>query len=120
MTGYVKSSKSSSLLLNRVRLGVIYTLLSIWALIVIFPFYFMILTSVKSYGSYNAEFIPKLFTLTPTLENYLSAFSEIQLGKYLLNTLIFTVGTTVIMLIVTVLAAFAFARINFKGQTCRH
>ena len=116
MTGYVKSGKSKSAVFNRVRLGAVYTLLSIWALIVIFPFYFMILTSVKSYGSYNAEFIPKLFTLTPTLENYLSAFSEIQLGKYLLNTLLFTVGTTLIMLIVTVLAAFAFARINFKGK----
>ena len=50
---------------------IIYLFLGIWALIVLFPFYWMILTSVKSYGSYNSEFIPKLYTLSPTLQNYL-------------------------------------------------
>ena len=44
-----------------------YIFLSFWALVVLFPFYWMLLTSVKSYGSYNAEHIPKLFTLSPTL-----------------------------------------------------
>ena len=45
-----------------------YTLLTIWALLVLFPFYWMILTSVKSYGAYNSEYIPKFFTLSPTLQ----------------------------------------------------
>ena len=93
-----------------------YGLLVFWGLMVLFPFYWMLLTSVKSYGSYNAEYIPKLFTLSPTLENYLSAFRAVPLGRYFLNTVIFTVVTTGIMLIVTVLAAFAFARLNFRGK----
>jgi len=95
---------------------VVYLLLGIWALFVLFPFYWMILTSVKSYGSYNAEFIPKMFTLSPTFDNYMSAFSGVPLGKYLINTVIFTVITTALMLVVIIPAAFAFARLNFKGK----
>ena len=98
------------------RKTAVYGLLIFWGLMVLFPFYWMLLTSVKSYGSYNAEYIPKLFTLRPTLENYASAFQAVPLGRYFLNTVIFTVITTGIMLIVTVLAAFAFARLNFRGK----
>ena len=54
----------------------LYAFLGIMALIVLFPFYWMILTSVKGYGAYNSEYIPKLFTLSPTLENYLEAYKE--------------------------------------------
>lgn len=91
-------------------------ILTLWALIVLFPFYWMLLTSVKSYGSYNSEYIPKLFTLHPTLENYGSAFSQVPLGRYFLNTFVFTVITTALMLFVTVLAAFAFSRLQFRGK----
>ena len=91
-------------------------LLTIWALVVLFPFYWMLLSSVKSYSAYNAEFIPRLYTLAPTFENYVEAFTAVPLAKYFLNTLIFTIGTTAIMMIVTVLAAFAFARLNFRGR----
>ena len=101
---------------NTVGKTLTYTLLTVWGLLVLFPFYWMILSSVKSYGAYNAEFIPQLFTLSPTLENYVTAFTDVPLGIYFLNTLIFTVATTFIMLIVTVLAAFAFSRLNFKGK----
>ena len=96
--------------------AVIYTLLVIWALIVLFPFYWMILTSVKEYGDYNAEFIPKFFTLAPTLQNYIDAFTLVSLGKYFLNTLIFTLMTTALMLFITIPSAFAFSRLNFKGK----
>ncbi len=95
---------------------IVYALLSIWALLVLFPFYWMLLTSVKTYSSYNSEFIPKLFTLAPTMQNYLDAFTAVPLGDYFLNTLIFTLSTTAIMLVVTVLAAFAFSRLNFRGK----
>lgn len=94
----------------------IYTLLVLWGLIVLFPFYWMVLTSVKSYGSYNAEQIPSFFTLSPTLQNYVDAFTAVSLGRYLLNTLIFTLITTAVMLVVITLAAFAFARLDFKGK----
>lgn len=93
-----------------------YTGLGFWALIVLFPFYWMILTSFKSYGSYNAESTPKFFPTSPTLENYDTAFTAVPLGDYFLNTLIFTLLTTAIMLAVTILAAFAFARLDFKGK----
>ena len=96
--------------------GVVYALLGIWALIVLFPFYWMVLTSVKSYSAYNSEFIPQLFTLSPTLQNYLDAFTQVPLADYFLNTVIFTLATTALMLVVTVLAAFAFSRMNFKGR----
>ena len=94
----------------------VYALLIFWALMVLFPFYWMLLTSVKSYGSYNAEYVPKLFTLSPTLQNYVDAFRAVPLARYFLNTVIFTLLTTGIMLVVTVLAAFAFARLNFRGK----
>ena len=93
-----------------------YVLLSLWALMVLFPFYWMILTSVKSYSSYNSEYYPKFYTLSPTLQNYVDAFTTAPLGDYFINTIIFTVITTAIMLVVTVLAAFAFARLEFKGK----
>ena len=93
-----------------------YTLLTFWAVLVLFPFYWMVLTSVKSYGAYNSEWIPQLYTLSPTLQNYRDAFTAVPLAGYFTNTIVFTVITTALMLIVTVLAAFAFARLNFKGK----
>ena len=99
-----------------IYLALIGLVLVVWAVLVLFPFYWMLLTSVKSYGSYNSEFIPKLFTLSPTLENYASAFSQVPLAGYFLNTAIFTVITTALMLFVTVLAAFAFSRLQFPGR----
>lgn len=101
---------------KKVTNGIIYGLLGVWAVIVLFPFYWMILTSVKSYGSYNSEHIPSFFTLSPTLQNYVDAFTTVSLGRYLWNTLLFTVITTAIMMVVITLAAFAFARLDFKGK----
>ena len=101
---------------NKIFKGFVYAFLVVWALIVLFPFYWMILSSVKSYGDYNAEFIPQFIAKNPTMENYTSAFSAVPLGKYLINTVIFALGTTAIMLVVTVLASFAFARLEFKGK----
>ena len=94
----------------------VYTMLVIWALLVLFPFYWMILTSVKSYAAYNTEFIPKFFTLSPTFQNYIDAFTAVSLGKYFVNTIIFTLSTTAIMMAVIIPAAFAFARLNFRGK----
>lgn len=96
--------------------GVTYGCLTIWAIVVLFPFYWMLLTSVKSYSTYNSEYIPQLFTLSPTLQNYVDAFTTVPLADYFVNTLIFTVATTAIMLFVTILAAFAFARLEFRGK----
>ena len=110
--------KNFKLSKKNVKTGITVALLGIWALIVLFPFYFMIITSLKSYGGFNSEMdiISKLFVTSPTFESYVTAFSAVDLAKYFANTLVFTLVTTGIMLIVTVLASYGFARINFKGK----
>lgn len=95
---------------------IVYAFLFLWAVIVLFPFYWMVLTSVKSYGAYNSEYIPRFYTLSPTLQNYADAFTTVSLGRYLMNTAIFTAVTTALMLVVITLAAFAFARLTFRGK----
>lgn len=115
MTDYQKIEKSAKA--RKVTGNVItYILLVFWAIIVLFPFYWMVLTSVKSYSAYNSEYVPEFFTLSPTLQNYADAFTAVPLLKYLLNTAVFTVITTAVMLVVITLAAFAFARLDFKGK----
>lgn len=96
--------------------AVVYALLTVWAVVVLFPFYWMILTSLKSYSSYNAEYVPKLYAAHPTLRNYADAFTQVPLGRYFLNSIVFTLATTAIMLTVTILAAYAFARLRFRGK----
>ena len=114
-TDYIKIEKNARMRKKTVRV-ITYIQLVLWAVIVLFPFYWMILTSVKSYGAYNSENIPQFFTLSPTLENYGAAFAELPLGKYLLNPTLFTLATTAIMLAVITFAAFAFARLEFWGK----
>ncbi len=101
---------------NGIFKGVIYAFLSFWALFVLFPFYWMVLTSFKSYATYNSEFIPKFYLTSPTFENYIEAFTAVPLFTYFMNTVIFTVITVSLMLLVTVPASFAFARLEFKGK----
>ena len=101
---------------KRVMNVITYALLVLWAVVVLFPFYYMILTSIKSYSAYNSEYVPKLYTLSPTLQNYMDAFTAVPLARYFSNTVLFTVVTTAVMLAVIVLAAFAFARLEFKGK----
>ena len=108
----MRSRKISNIILNVVK----YFFLGFWGLIVLFPFYWMIISSLKSYGAYNSEYIPKFFAANPTLENYRSAFTTVDLGGYFFNTVIFALVTTAIMLVVITLAAFAFARLEFKGK----
>ena len=116
MTGEFTRIERAERRRNRVRGALTYALLTFWALVVLFPFYWMILTSLKSYGAYNSEYTPRFFTLSPTLQNYADAFTAAPLGRYLVNTLIFTVITTAAMLIVITLAAYAFARFEFRGK----
>ena len=107
----MKQKKSSI-----VKKIIIYSGLGLWAVMVLFPFYWMVLTSLKSYSSYNSEYIPKLFVADPAFQNYADAFTTVPLGRYLINTLIFTAVTTFVMLFVITLAAFAFARLDFRGK----
>lgn len=115
MIDYGKIEKTAKVRKTTVNV-ITYVLLVFWAVIVLFPFYWMILTSVKSYSAYNSEYIPKFFTLSPTVQNYVDAFTIVPLGRYFINTAVFTVVTTAVMLVVITLAAFAFARLEFKGK----
>ena len=94
----------------------VWLLLAVWAVVVLFPFYWMVLTSVKKTSTYNNETVPKIIAEDPTLENYGKAFTEVSLGRYFGNTLIFTAATTGLMMLVTMPAAFAFARLEFRGK----
>ena len=107
-----KKKESRHLILKTITI----ILLIIWALMVIFPFYYMIITSLKSLAVFNGEYIPTLYVTNPVLDNYRSAFEMVHLGKYMLNTAVFAVITTILMVVVSTLAAFGFARIKFKGR----
>ena len=89
---------------------VIYTLLTLWAIVVLFPFYWMLLTSVKSYSSYNSEYVPKLFTLSPTLQNYADAFTAVPLAKYFANTFLFTIITEEVFLSIMITIGLIFSQ----------
>ncbi|MBR5754398.1 MAG: carbohydrate ABC transporter permease [Erysipelotrichaceae bacterium] len=112
----IKELERQSKRRNAAWTAAVFALLIFWAVIVLFPFYWMVLTSLKSYGSYNAEYIPKFYTLSPTIENYIKAFTAVPLARYFTNTIIFTIVTTLLMMIVVVLSAFAFSRLEFKGK----
>ena len=118
MEQHMDFEKKQKAAARRGRIGKFFTyfFLSVWALIVLFPFYWMLLTSVKSYGAYNAEHVPAFFTLSPTLQNYKDAFTTVPLLGYLINTVIFTLATTALMVLVSTLAAYAFARLRFRGK----
>ena len=114
--GYFSKVKRKSETKGKIGKVVVYSLLIFWALVVLFPFYWMVLSSIKSYGEYSSEYIPKFYSSSPTFQNYVQAFTAVPLGKYFLNTLLYTVITTSLMLIVSILAAFSFARLDFKGK----
>ena len=112
----IKELKRKSTRSNVIWTVFVFVLLTIWSIIVLFPFYWMVLTSFKSYASYNSEYIPRFFTLHPTIANYIQAFTAVPLTRYINNTVIFTLITTILMMIVAVLAAFSFSRLDFKGK----
>lgn len=94
----------------------LYVFLVLCAVAVLFPFYWMLLTSFKTQGAYNSEAVPKFYTLAPTFANYKEAFTAVPLLRYFFNTMLFTVLTTAAMMVVIIPAAFAFARMSFPGR----
>jgi len=92
-----------------------YTFLIIMALIVLFPFYWMIISSLKSLDEYRMN-VPTFFPQKIMWYNYVEAFNTANLGRLFMNTVFVGVVSTVLSLIITVLSAFAFARLEFKGR----
>ncbi len=97
----------------------LYTFLVLMALIIIFPFYFMLISSVKSLEEYKEPIVSFAQTLWPRrviLYNYVEAFKTANLGRLFLNTMYVGIVSTLLSLVITVLTAFAFARLEFKGK----
>ena len=103
------------------RLGVIlgktgvYAFLLLIALIVLFPFYWMILSSLKSLYEYKLS-KPTFWPQQVLLSNYTEAFTAANLGKLFLNTAYVGIVSTLLSLFITIITAFAFARLQFKGK----
>ncbi len=93
----------------------LYTFLGIMALIIVFPFYWMIISSLKSTVEYRLP-VPTLFPQDIMWSNYVEAFSAANLGRLFLNTVFVGIVSTILSLVITVLSAFAFARLEFKGK----
>lgn len=93
----------------------LYAFLIFMALIVLFPFYWMIISSLKSLEEYRLA-VPTLWPRTILFKNYADAFVTAKLGRLFLNTLFVGVVSTLLSLVITVLSAFAFARLEFKGK----
>ena len=93
----------------------LYLFLFAMALIIIFPFYWMLISSVKSLNEYRLS-IPTLFPRKILWGNYIEAFNQANLGTLFTNTLYVGLVSTLLSLVITVLSAFAFARLEFKGK----
>lgn len=94
----------------------LYAFLTLMAVTVLFPFYFMLISSVKTMGEYN-QMTPTLWPQQFQWSNYALAFTgDLHLGQLFLNTVIVGVVSTLLSLVVTVLSAYAFARLDFKGK----
>jgi len=93
----------------------VYVFLIAMALIVLFPFYWMLISSVKSVDEYRLS-VPTLFPREILWSNYIEAFNQANLGRLFMNTLYVGIVSTLLSLVITVLSAFAFARLEFKGK----
>ena len=93
----------------------LYVFLLLMALIVLFPFYWMIISSLKSLMEYR-ESVPTFFPRKVIFSNYAQAFTSANLGRLFMNTLYVGVVSTILSLVITILSAFAFARLEFKGK----
>ena len=93
----------------------LYLFLGIMALIIVFPFYWMIISSLKDMTEYRLT-IPTLFPQRIIWYNYVEAFTAANLGRLFANTVIVGLVSTALSLVITVLSAFAFARLEFKGK----
>ena len=102
----------------------LYLFLGVMALIVLFPFYYMLAISVKEFDEYyligknyqNLTELQQLYPQTLAWHNYADAFKAGALDRLFLNTMYVGIISTILSLVITVLSAFAFARLEFKGK----
>ena len=111
----VKEAKRSARIGKIISTTITYTFLILLAIIVLFPFYWMINSSLKSLQEYKLS-NPTFWPNEVHFENYINAYNTANLGRLFINTVIVGVVSTILSLVITVLSAFAFARLEFKGR----
>jgi len=115
---HAKDMQKVSILQKGMKLLVLlgtYLFLSVMALIVLFPFYWMLISSVKTLAEYRLS-TPTFWPNQIVLSNYLDAFTTASLGTLFMNTMYVGLVSTILSLVITILTAFAFARLEFKGK----
>jgi multiple sugar transport system permease protein len=94
---------------------VYYTLMTVLALIIIYPFFFMVTTSFKDSPEVFAN-IMKPFGERLRFDNYKIVLSTVNMGRYMLNTVFVTICVVIGQIITSMMGGYAFARINFPGR----
>ncbi len=111
----IENIKKLQKVMKIIVVSLTYLFLVFMALIVVFPFYWMIISSLKSTVEYRLP-VPTLFPKEILWDNYLEAFTAANLNRLFVNTVIVGIVSTLLSLVITVLCAFAFARLEFKGK----
>ena len=112
----MQSVKTASRIGKIMAMILTYAFLIIMAIIVLFPFYWMINSSLKTLDEYRQS-VPTFWPKVIMFSNYAEAFSAANLGRLFVNTMIVGIVSTILSLVITVITAFAFARLEFKGKT---
>lgn len=107
--------KASQRVMKTAVIFLTYVFLIVMAVIILFPFYWMISSSLKSLEEYRWS-VPSLWPQRVLWNNYAEAFSAANLGQLFLNTAYVGIVSTLLSLVITVLSAFAFSRLEFKGR----
>ena len=111
----MESVKTASRIGQILAMILTYVFLVVMAVIVLFPFYWMINSSLKSLAEYRLS-VPTFWPKVVLFSNYAEAFTAASLGRLFVNTMIVGIVSTILSLDITVLSAFAFARLEFKGK----
>ena len=111
----MKTMSAKQLVGHTLVKAALYIFLLAMALVVLFPFYWMVISSLKTLAEYRLT-VPTLWPQSIMLSNYAEAFTTANLGRLFLNTAYVGVVSTLLSLVITVLSAFAFARLEFKGK----
>ena len=111
----MQKETSRQLVIGKLVQIFVYLFLILMGMIVLFPFYWMIISSLKTLQEYRLS-VPTFFPRRIMFSNYADAFTTASLGRLFLNTLYVGIVSTILSLIITILSAFAFARLEFKGK----
>ena len=111
----MQKETSRTLFMAKAVKVLVYVFLIFMGVIVLFPFYWMIVSSLKTLTEYRMS-VPTFFPRRVMFSNYADAFRTANLGRLFLNTLYVGLISTILSLVITILSAFAFARLEFKGK----